>query len=515
MDADTASLLGVALGALVLLGTVLARRTGVPEPVALVLVGLAASLLPEATSIDVPPDLVLLVFLPPLLFRASFLTSPRTLRANLTPLALLSVGLVVATAFAVAAAVALVVPGLSFAEGLVLGAVVGPTDPVAAAAVFSRLGAPRRVTDLVEGEALVNDATALVLLGVAVQTVTDGAPGLADASATIALAVLGGVAIGVVVARVVMVVRGWLGDDVGVQLLLSLLTPFLAYVPADHVHASGVLAVVTAGVVLGQGVDGVFSPATRLPGHAFWSLLELLLNAALFVLLGLQVRQVVGDIPDIGAGELALSSVVVVLVVLGLRLLWQVVVPPPIYWLRGRLGREQDRSSPSERFVVGWTGIRGAVSLAAALSVPLEVRGRPLILFLTVTVVLSTLLAQATTLPLVLRRLGLAGGDDLTGVEREARLALADVALARLDELEGHGDVPAGGVRPVRELWEHERQQVEPGEDPHVDLTQVRLEVARSQGHELDRLRREGLDPAVARALREQLDLQQARLGPE
>lgn len=521
VEADGFALLGVALGALVLAGTVFARRTGIPEPVVLLAVGLAASALPSSTAIELPPDLVFLVFLPPLLFRASFLTSPRTLRENATPLALLSVGLVLATAFGVAAVVTVVVPGLGFAEGLVLGAVVAPTDPVAAAAVFRRLGAPRRVTDLVEGESLINDATALVLLAIAIEVVIDGPPTPGAALRELVVTIVGGIAFGVVVARAVMALRGRLSEDVGIQLLLSLLVPFVAYVPADAVHASGVLAVVTTGVLLGGGTDGAFSAATRLPAMAFWSLLDLILNAFLFVLLGLQVRQILEQIPDLTTGQLAVSGLAVVLVVAGLRLAWQFVIPPALYWLRRRAGRPAGRSSAGERLLIGWTGMRGAVSLAAALSIPLQGNdgpfpGRPLILFLTVAVVLASLLIQGITLPYVLTRTGLAGGEDTTEEEREARLALADVALTRLTELERDGSLPHGASEPLRQLWEHTRARIDPDENPDHDLTEARLAVTVAQRAELARRREDGsLPPEVARALREELDLQQVRLDSE
>ena len=197
MAPDSLALLGLALGVVVLLGVALARRTGLPDPVVLVAVGLAASFVPGVPVLDLPPDLVFFVFLPPLLYRASFLTSPSTLREHATPLALLSVGLVLATAFAVATVASLVVPGIGFAEGLVLGAVVAPTDPVAASGVFARLGAPKRVVDLVEGESLINDATALVLYAVAVEAVVSGPPSAGGAALRLAVSVLGGLAVGV------------------------------------------------------------------------------------------------------------------------------------------------------------------------------------------------------------------------------------------------------------------------------------------------------------------------------
>lgn len=521
VEPDAIAMLGLGIGLVALLGTALARRTGVPDPVVLVAAGLAASLLPSAPAVELPPDLVFLLFLPALLYRASFLTDPKTLRDNATPLALLSVGLVLLTAGAVAVVASLVVPGVGLAEGLVLGAIVAPTDPVAATGVFSRLGAPRRVIDIVEGESLVNDATALVLYAVAVEAVVSGPPSPGAALGRLVLSVVGGIAVGVVVGLVVLAVRARLAD-VGLQLLLSLLTPYLAYLPADRLGASGVLAVVTTGVLLGSRSGGRFGAATRLQTGAFWLLLDLVLNAVLFVLLGLEVRQVLDDAPDLAPLALTGSVLVVVGTVVTVRLVWQFVVPPPVYRLKAALGRAPSRSSPRERLVIGWTGMRGAISLAAALALPLQTRtgvfpARGLLVFLTVSVVLATLAVQGTTLPLLLRAMRLTSDEADDELGRRTRLALADVALARLDELEATGEVPPGAASPFAPSVgagprpDHRRRRARPGAG--VDLARLRLDLAQVQGTELERRRRAGeLPPEVARSLRRELDLQQVRL---
>ena len=507
-----APLLGVGFALVVLLGLSLARRTGLPDPVVLVTGGLAASLLPGAPRLELPPDVVFLILLPPLLYRASFLTSPRTLRRHVTPIALLAVGLVTSTALAVAAVVSAFVPGIGFGEGLVLGAVVAPTDPVAAAGVFERLGAPRRVVDLVEGESLVNDATALVLYAVALQALTSGRPTVGSVLGQLALAVVGGVGIGLAVGLLVLPIRLRI-NDVGLQLLLSITTPYTAYVLADELGSSGVLAVVTAGILVGSRNRA--TAGARLQIEGFWTLLDLLLNAVLFVLLGLQVRSVVTDVPDLGAGRLATYGLIVLLVVVVLRIVWQFVIPPITYRIRSATGRSSGRSSTYERLLIGWTGIRGAISLAAALALPLELRGRSLLIFLTVVVVLGTLLLQGLTLPALVKRADLTEQDGhLEREERETRLALADVALRRLDELESQGRVPAGGGDPLREVWRSARAKAGEGDNPEVDLVEIRLEIASAQGEELER-RRSELSPELVRELRQELDLQQVRLGAD
>lgn len=509
MESGPISLLLLGLAIAVVLGVALARRTGLPDPVVLVMVGLSASFLPGAPELQIPPELVFLVFLPPLLFRASFLTSVRTLRQHATAIALLSVGLVVTTAIGVAL-VASLLPGVTFAQGLVLGAVVGPTDPVAAAGVFQRLGAPRRVVELVEAESLMNDATALVLYAVAVEAVLHGTPSVGSISLTLVSTVLGGVGIGVALALLVRQVQRRVAD-VGLQLLVSLLTPYLAYVVADQLGVSGVLAVVTAGVLVGLGPTE--ASEARLQGAAFWSLLDLLLNAVLFVLLGLAARRVLSDVPRVDTGSLIAESVGVVAVVVGLRVAWQFVVPPVAYRLRTMAGRSVSRSTTYERFVIGWTGMRGAISLAAALSLPLALPNRSLLVFLTVVVVLATLVLQGLTLPLVLRRGALEEQND--DREDDARRVLAEIALRRMDELEADGTLPPGSTGPLREVWEQARARVsEELPDPEIDLVALRLEIARVQGEELDELRRNGdIDPEVARQLQEELDLQRVRLS--
>lgn len=509
MEAGPVALLCLGLAVVVVLGVALARRTGLPDPVVLVVVGLGASFLPGAPHTQIPPEVVFLVFLPPLLFRASFLTSLQTLRQHATAITLLSVGLVVTTALGVAAVVSLL-PGVTFAQGMVLGAVVGPTDPVAAAGVFQRLGAPRRVVELVEAESLMNDATALVLYAVAVEAVLHGTPSAVSIGLTLVTTVLGGLGIGLALAGAVRLVRARV-SDVGLQLLVSLVTPYLAYVLADRAGVSGVLAVVTAGVLVGIGPTE--ASEARLQGTAFWSFLDLLLNAVLFVLLGLAARRVLDDIPHLDPTTLVLGGLGVVGVVIGLRVAWQFVVPPVAYRLRSLAGRPVSRSTTYERFVIGWTGMRGAISLAAALALPLELPNRSLLVFLTVVVVLSTLVLQGLTLPLVLRRGALAETDD--GRENETRRMLAEVALRRMDELEADGTLPPGSADPLREVWEQARARVSDDlPDPEVDLVSLRLEIAKVQGEELAELRRTGaVDPEVARLLQEELDLQRVRLS--
>jgi monovalent cation/hydrogen antiporter len=415
----------------------LSNRLGVPYPVFLVLGGLALGLIPLVPEIGLPPDLVLLIFLPPLLYSAAFFSSPRDLKANLRPIASLSIGLVLLTTVTVAL-VAHFLVDLPWAAAFVLGAIVSPTDPVAATAITGRLGAPRRIVTILEGESLVNDATALVLYSVAVSAVVTGTFSLPKAGLEFILYGTGGTAIGLAVAWVISRVRHWIGEPL-VEITVTLFTPYAAYIPAEELGVSGVLAAVTAGLYLGWRNPEMTGPRSRLQSFGLWEVLTFLLNSVLFILIGLQLPNILESI----SGEYSMMSVVlyaalVNLAVIGTRLLWTF---PATYLSRSI--RERNPSPPWQQVAaVAYTGMRGAISLAAALAIPLTVQngasfpGRDQILFLTFCVILVTLVVQGMSLPLLIRRLGLAGAEsEEEREETEARLRAAEAALARLEEL--------------------------------------------------------------------------------
>jgi Na+/H+ antiporter len=414
----------------------LAWSISVPYPIVLVVGGLAIGLVPGLPDLELDPDIVFLVFLPPLLHAAAWQSSPRELRAELRPLALLSIGLVLVTMCAVAAVAHAIVPGMSWEAAFVLGAIVGPTDPVAAIATFSRIGAPARLRLLVEGEAMINDGTALVAYRVALVAAVEGTFSAGDALLDFVASAAGGVAVGVAV--------GWLGtqairrqSDVALSIFVTVIVAYSSYILAEEAHVSGVLAAVGSGIYSGWNAHSAMDAGTRLSGVAFWGVMIFGLEALLFVLLGLQAPEIADDIDVAG---IALQALAVAFTVIAVRMAWSAIPA-------GGFG-----ASARERIAVGWAGMRGAISLAAALAVPIEVEERPEILLLTFGVILVTLLGQGLTLPPLLKRLKLPAANPWSPDEATARLEAAQAALDRLDELEEEG-AAAEPLRRLRELY--------------------------------------------------------------
>jgi monovalent cation/hydrogen antiporter len=416
----------------------LASRVGIPYPIVLVVGGLALGIVPGLPEVELEPDLVLVVFLPPLLYVAAYLSDVRALREYARALSLSAIGLVLVTMTLVAVAGHLVLD-LTWPMAFALGAIVSPTDPVAATAIMRRLGAPRRIVNLVEGESLVNDAAALIGYRVALAAAVGGTFSLLDASLRFVVAVAGGAAVGLAVGYVIGAVRRRL-DDPLTEITTSLLTPYVAFVPAEQLHLSGVLAVVTAGLYLGWRAPELASPSTRLQAGAVWEVLTFLLNATLFVLIGLQLPVVVDDLTGQPFAELVGYAALVCATVIAARFAWLFTVPYVIRALDRRPRQRELRMSARARIVVGWSGLRGAVSLATALALPLEtdagaqLPGRDLIVFVTFVVVLVTVVGQGLTLPALVRRLGIAA--DAREEEHEELLARMTASKAALDELD-------------------------------------------------------------------------------
>ena len=517
-----------AVAGLVMLSNVLR----VPYPVFLVLGGLTLGLIPAVPDVELPPDLVLLVFLPPILYSAAFFSSPRDLRANLRPIGFLSIGLVLVTIVTVAV-VAHVATGLPWAAGFVLGTVLAPTDPVAATAIAARLGMPRRVVTILEGESLINDGTALVLYRVAVAAVVTGTFSLLDAGLEFALYGIGGAVIGLVVAWAISRVRRWTEDSL-VEITISLFTPYAAYVPAEEIGASGVLAAVAAGLYLGWYSPEMTAPQNRLQASTVWEVLPFLLNSLLFILIGLQLPNILGRLSgEYSASEVLLYATLLSLVVLGTRLLWTFPMAYLPQFLSRSL-RERDPYPPWQQVaVVAYTGMRGAVSLAAALAIPLTVEGgasfpgRDLILFLTFCVILVTLVPQSLSLPLVIRRLDLEGEEgDEEHEEVEARVRAAEAALERIEQLENEDWVRDDTVRWIRNLYEFRRRRFaarldgEPEDDEDGDpeerslaFQRLRRELLGAERAALLELRNQGrLSDETRRRIERDLDLEDARL---
>ncbi|GAB3486066.1 Na+/H+ antiporter [Nocardiopsis coralliicola] len=516
-------LVGLVILLVVFGGRLLAGRLRLPDAVVLVVLGVAVSFVPGVDDLHVSPDVILLLFLPPLIYNAAFFSSPRDMRSEARPIIALAVLTTLVSAFAVAGVIHLVLPHAGWPAAIAVGAAVAPTDAVASAAILKRIGAPRRVLTRLEGESLINDGVALTLFSLAVTAMMTPLS-VADGVLELLRVVVGGLLFGGLIAVAVTWARKRFGDA-NAQLVLSLMTPFVAYVPAEALGFSGVLSAVVAGFYLGTHGEGLLPPAVRVTGTTIWRGLVMLLESTLFVLLGLQLHEVFAAVAGVPLPRLVIGAAAVLATAVAVRLLWELAVPWLLRMAPGRL-----RVPPeSARFqiVIGWSGMRGAISLAIALSLPVTVNGAPftdrsLLLFFAAVVVLGTLIGQGTTLPWVLRKTGLAGGEDRDREYALAKEAMGRAGLARLDEMLDDEDLEpeqtdpvrrrlAEGVRQARRHLEHLdagsadrdglRQQLH-------DVAYVKTEVRTAQRTTVDRLYREGeIGYETLQRIRRQLDL--------
>jgi monovalent cation/hydrogen antiporter len=437
---------------------VLAQRLSIPYPIVLVLGGLVVGAVPGIPNIALNPELVLVIFLPPLLYSASIFADLQALRANLRPILLLAIGLVLATMVLVAA-IGHAVIGLTWPMAFALGAICAPTDPIAATTIMRNLGVPRTLVNVAEGESLVNDATALVAYRVAVAAAVGGSFSPVHAGLELVGAALGGIAIGAIVGYVITAVRRRL-DDTTTELTISLLTAYAAFIPADELGFSGVLAVVTAGLWIGWQAPILITPQTRLEGNAMWRILVFLLNATLFMLIGLQLPLILDGVAGRTAGQLIGYAALVSVTVIGARFLWLFTVPYLTRLLDRRPAQRLRRVGWRLRVVGAWSGMRGAVSLAAALALPLETHAgtplpdRDLVLFLTFALILVTIVGQGLTLPALIRMLRVQeDGSEEQREELRARLVAAQAALDAIDGIEEEGWAREDTLERLRGLY--------------------------------------------------------------
>jgi Na+/H+ antiporter len=483
----------------------LAPMTRIPYPILLVLGGLALSLVPGLPDFELPPEIVLIGFLPPLLYGAAFFTSLRDLRANLRPIGMLSIGLVAATTLVVGVVAHTVIEGLPWSAAFVLGAIVSPTDPIAATSISRRLGVPRRLVTVIEGESLVNDATALVLYRVGVAAVLTGSFSLWEAGGRLVLNAVAGIAIGVGVGYVVRQVRRRMHDAPS-EIAISLLTGYLAYLPAEALGVSAVLAAVTVGIYMGWYTPELTDPETRLQSLAFWSILVFVLNAALFTLIGLQLPLVVDGLEAWSTMEVVGAAVAVCAAVVLTRALFVF----PFMYLPKRIAQRRIGSSARWDWavVLSWAGMRGVVSLAAALAIPLETDagtpfpGRSLIIFLAFCVILFTLVVQGLSMPYVIQALGIEDDDLEAREEAKARLRASEAALARLEELTGEEWVREDTLERTRGMYRFRSDRFA----QRLDGTEGGAE---EQSQQYQRLRREllGAERAAVLELRRNGDI--------
>ncbi len=509
----------------------LARKLHIPYPILFVIGGLVLGWIPGLPKVTLNPELVFLFCLPPLLFPAALFTSWRDFQANLRPISLLAIGLVLFTTVTVAY-LAHYFMHLPLAVGFVLGAIISPPDAIAATAIAERLKVPRRIVTILEGESLVNDATALVAYRFALAAVATGSFSIPHASGQFFIVATGGILTGLAI--------GWLAqqfhkrvDDAPIEITVSLLTPFVAYLSAERLGVSGVLAVVTAGLYLGRRMPELLTFKTRLQGGPVWEMVEFLLNGVVFILIGLQLPGVLHALSghDIPIHQLVWYALFISLAVILIRMLW---VFPAAYLPRFLFKSIRDRDPyPSWRHVtiIGWTGMRGVVSLAAALAIPLSMDGTPdgrsfpyrdLILFLTFIVILATLVVQGLSLPLLIRWLGVKDDGSMEKEEREARLKANQAALARLNAIGECEPTTADALQRLRVEYEDHIRQVE-GAEPESAGTPLRLfsseferlshEALQVERRTILQLRNESvISDEVLRHIQVDIDLAEARL---
>ena len=505
---------------------ILAGKLGVPYPITLVGGGAVIGFIPGIPDVQLDPDLVLLIFLPPLLYGAAFFTDLRDLRRNARPIALLAIPLVLVTMCAVAV-VAHETIGLGWAEAFVLGAIVSPTDAVAPAEILRRLNAPRRLLIITEGESLTNDGTALVLYKVAVAAVVTGSFSLWDAGLRFVANGLGGLAIGLAAGWLIKEVRARV-DDPPTELTISLLSGYAAYLPAEELGLSGVIAAVTVGIYVGWHTPRLTTPLVRMQGIAVWEILIFLLNAVLFLLVGLQLPSVIDHIDGPSTGELIGWGALISGVVIGVRLIWQFTV---VYLIRAIDRREAQRARRTGwrmRLIGGWAGMRGSVSLAAALALPSQTDAaadfpsRNLIIYLAFAVILVTIVGQGLTLGPLIRRMGVHDDGAEEREEVAARVRVAEAGMARVEALASEDWVRDDTAERVRALLDYRRRRFEAAADGDDDEFQDRtshyirlmIEVFDAQREELMSLRNAGdISEEARRRMERELDLEESRLN--
>lgn len=499
-----------------------ARAANIPYPIVLVVGGLVLGFVPGMPDAQLAPELVLVLFLPPLLYSAAFFANLHDLKRDLRSISLLAIGLVLATTCVVAVVAHVLIDGLSWAAAFTLGAIVAPTDPLAATAIARRQNTPRRVVAIIEGESLINDGTALVAYKVAAAAALGGGFSLLDAGAEFVLGATAGILIGLAVGVLIAEIRRRL-DDIPVEITISLLSGYAAYLPAEALGASGVLAAVTAGVFVGWQAPRISSASMRLQGYAVWETLVFLLNALLFVLIGLQLPLILDGL----AGRWALSLVgwaaAISLTVTLTRIAW---LNGTVFLIRAIDRRPQQRERRADwrmRLVIGWSGMRGSVSLAAALALDPDFPQRDVVLLMTFAVIFTTLVIQGLTLPALIRRLGVHGDDVEEREELLGRRAAVEAALARLEELAAQEWTRDESVERMRMAYEYRGRRLasragesDDGQDyehrsrKYQKMVRAVLEAQRA---ELVRLRDSGaISNEIMHRLERELDLEDERL---
>lgn len=500
----------------------LARHFKFPYPIALVVGGALLGMIPKLPQFPFDPQLILVVVMPPILYQAALLTSWTDFKANIRPISLLAIGLVIATTLAVGFALKLMVPGVPWAAAFVLGAIVSPPDAVAATAILSRLNIPRHIVTILEGESLVNDASGLVIYKLAIAAVLTGAFSFAEASTQFALVSVGGVGVGILLAFVFIAIHRRLGDPF-IEVITALTIPYCTYIAAESIHVSGVLAVVAAGLVRGRHSPKIVSAEMRIMARSVWNVLVFMLNSLIFILIGIQMSDVMDSLGRYPLSELFLLGGVITGVAILVRFAWVFPVAWLPRWLSGSLHEKAPAPRSRELAIISWCGMRGIVSLAAALALPTTLPGgepfpaRDLIIFLTFFVIAATLVGQGLTLTPLIRKLKVGSDWSMLQEQQQVRSAMREAAIAAID---GHlttkksplewGDQLRGEITDRLALAAPDGQGPTPRDEVQAELRRLAI---RAKRRELIRLwRANEISDEVMRHHEEILDYQEAQL---
>ena len=514
---------------------VLSNKYKFPFPIALVLCGVIISLVPGLPVITLQPDIVFLIFLPPLLYAAAWNTSWHDFKANKRPITLAAFGLVLFTTFLIGAVAHTLIPGMSWPLSFLLGAIISPPDAVAATSVTKGLGLQPKIVAILEGESLVNDASGLIAYKYAIAAVMAGNFAVWEAGINFLLVVMGGVAIGLVIAYIIYLTHKKFICEPVIDVTLTFLTPFASYLLAEHFHVSGVLAVVTTGLYLSFRSAEIFSNESRIMTYAVWETVIYILNGLIFILIGLQLRNVMQGIKDYSAGELILYGITISVVVIIVRFIW--VVPATLLprWLSKRI-RKNETFDYRNMVVFGWAGMRGVVSMAAALSLPLLLPGgvafpqRDLIIYLTFCVILSTLVLLGFTLPWIIRLLKLPPYS-IAAEEYEVRTAVVSDTITYIEEnLSLVKNELLSNIKNKYEIKYNRLQKTDlpanyfgsdgvpaaPSGNIFNEFTQLQIDVIAIERQQLSKLHHDGkASEEILRKMEKELDLEETRLQME
>lgn len=493
-----------------------ARHFHFPYPIALVLGGAVLGFIPRLPQFPFDPQLILVLVLPPILYQAALLTSWNDFKAHIRSIGLLAIGLVAVTTLAVGATLKLLVPEVPWAVAFVLGAIVSPPDAVAATAILSRLNIPRRIVTILEGESLVNDASGLVLYKFAVAAVLTGAFSLADASLQFAYLSLAGLGLGVTLAFIFIAIHKRLGDPF-IELLTTLCIPYATYILAESIHASGVLAVVAAGLVRGRYAPEIVSAEMRIMARPVWNVLVFILNSLIFMLIGIQLSDGMAKLSQYSVLELTMLGFCITLVTILVRFLWVFLTA-----LFTRHSKTEAPLSTPEQWVIGWCGMRGIVSLAAALALPLSLPDgsafphRDLIIFLTFVVITATLVGQGLSLPACIRKFKVGSDWSLEAEQARVRAGMSQAALDAIESLLEKHQAPAHWADSLRQEIKA-RIELMPLDQTSTPRTALALELRRAairaERQELIRLWRQNeIGDELLHHLEAVLDYQEAQL---